>query len=177
MKVPFKHIGKKLISTVLITLFCSLCLAQNTAAKSDFWRNVNFYGGIGVNFSNGGFNGSISPGAIYQFNEIVGAGLGANVNFFKQNDSKFWAYGPSAIILVNPIKQIQLSFEYETLRVNSSLETNGINFEQNFWSDALFLGIGYRTNYATVGFRYNVIYDESDSIYLNALVPFVRFNF
>ncbi len=173
----FLQFNKKIVLTVLMTFVFAVCFAQNKSTKSDFWQNVNFYGGFGINFSNGGFNGSISPGAVYQFNEIVSAGLGANVNFYKFNEQKFWAYGPSAIVLVNPIKQIQLSGEYETLRVNSSIQTNGSDIEQDYWSDALFLGIGYRTRHATVGFRYNVIYDESDSIYLNALVPFVRINF
>ena len=173
----YLQFNKKIVLTVLMTFVFAICFAQNTSTKSDFWKNVNFYGGIGFNFANGGFNGSISPGAVYQFNEIMSAGLGVNVNYFKQGDSKLWAYGPSVIVLANPIKQIQLSGEYETLRINTSIQTNGAELESKYWSDALFLGIGYRTRNATVGFRYNVIYDERDSIYLNALVPFIRINF
>lgn len=152
-------------------------LAQNQTQKSDFWNKVRFGGGIGFNFSNGGFNGSIAPSAIYQFDKVFAAGIGANVNFFKFNNQKFWAYGPSAIVLVNPIPQIQLSGEIEQLRINSSLQTTTGTIESDFWSPALFVGAGYTTNYATVGIRYNFFHDNENSIYLNAWVPFVRFYF
>jgi len=177
MKYKSQSAKKKSIFTVLLVMLATICFAQNSNTKSDFWDNVRFYGGIGINFSNGGFNGSISPGAVYQFNEYFAAGLGANVNYYKFNNQKFWAYGPSAIVLVDPIKQIQISGEFETLRINSSIETTNGNIEQDFWQNALFLGIGYRTQFAVVGVRYNVLYDAETSIYLNAWTPFVRLNF
>ena len=153
------------------------CFSQNTAQKSTFWSKVRYGGGIGFNFSNGGFNGTISPSAIYQFNDYVAAGIGANVNFYKFNNQKFWAYGPSAVVLANPIPQIQISGEFEQLRVNSSFQTTTGTLEDDFWSPALFIGAGYRTQFATVGIRYNVLYDSTDSIYLNAWTPFVRVYF
>jgi len=160
---------------------CLLCFAQNPAQnasqKSDFWKKVRFGGGVGLGFTNGGFNGNISPSAIYQFNEYIAAGVGANLNFFKFNDQKFWAYGPSAIVLANPIPQIQISGEFEQLRVNSSFRTINGTIKNDFWSPALFLGLGYRTQFATVGVRYNVLYDNEESIYLNAWTPFVRVYF
>jgi hypothetical protein len=176
MTFTFLPLRKKVLITVLAVFIGALCFSQNTTTKSDFWQKVNFYGGIGFNFTNGGFNGSISPGAVYRFNEYVSAGLGANVNFFKFDNEKFWAYGPSAIVLANPIKQIQISGEYETLRINSSIQTGNQTFRNDFWSDALFLGVGYRTQYAVMGIRYNVLYDN-ESIYLNAWTPFVRLMF
>lgn len=153
------------------------CFSQNTAKKSAFWNKVRFGGGIGFNFSNGGFNGTISPSAIYQFNEYVAAGIGANVNFRQFNGQKFWAYGPSAIVLANPIPQIQISGEFEQLRVNSSFQTTAGTLENDFWSPALFIGAGYRTQFATIGIRYNVLYDDTESIYLNAWTPFLRVYF
>ncbi len=168
---------KMLLFGVFLFLGSLTCFAQNPAQKSDFWNKVRFGGGIGVGFSNGGFNGTISPSAIYQFNDYVAAGIGANVNFYKFNNQKFWAYGPSAIVLANPIPQLQISGEYEQLRVNSSFQTTTTTLENDFWSPALFLGLGYRTQFATVGIRYNVLYDEDKSIYFNAWVPFVRVYF
>jgi len=175
----------KIVPSSFKMFFFGLCifsgsfsvLAQNQPQKSDFWNKVRFGGGIGFNFSNGGFNGSIAPSAIYQFNEVFAAGIGANVNFFQFNNQKFWAYGPSAIVLANPIPQIQLSAEIEQLRINSSLQTTAGTIESNFWSPALFVGAGYTTSYATVGIRYNFLHDNENSIYLNAWVPFVRFYF
>ena len=169
------------IKKVLLSLFFLFigytCFAQTQQTKSDFWNRVRFGGGIGLNFSNGGFNGSIAPSAIYQFNEVFAAGLGANVNFYKFNNQKFWAYGPSAIVLANPIPQIQLSGEFEQLRVNFSQQLVGGNFESDYWSPALFIGAGYTTSFATIGIRYNVLHSNKDSIYLNAWVPFVRVYF
>ncbi len=168
---------KNLFLGILFFFGCLFCLAQNPAQKSAFWNKVRLGGGIGLGFSNGGFNGSISPSAIYQFNDYVAAGIGANVNFYKFEDQKFWAYGPSAIVLANPIPQIQISGEFEQLRVNSSFRSIGGTVENDFWSPALFLGVGYRTQFATVGIRYNVLYDSGESIYLNAWTPFVRVYF
>ncbi len=168
---------KKIFMGIFLVFFGCFCLAQNPTAKSAFWNHVRFGGGIGLSFSNGGFSGSLSPSAIYQFNEIFAAGAGVNISFYDFSNESFWAYGPSAIILVNPIPQFQLSGEFEQLRVNSSIQTINGTFENNYWSPALFLGAGYTTNFATVGIRYNVLFDNNDGIYFNAWVPFVRVYF
>jgi hypothetical protein len=169
--------SKKQFFILFLIIGWASCFAQNPNAKSDFWNRVRFGGGIGFNFSNGGFNGSIAPSAIYQFNEVFAAGIGANVNFFQFNNQKFWAYGPNVILLANPIPQIQLSGEFEQLRVNSSIQTSGGTIEDDFWSPAFFIGAGYTTNFATVGIRYNLLHNNENSIYLNAWVPFVRVYF
>lgn len=168
---------KKYFLGVFFLFLSCYGFSQKQQNKSDFWNRVRFGGGIGINFSNGGFNGSIAPSAIYQFNDYVAAGLGANVNFYKFNNQRFWAYGPSAIVLANPIPQIQVSGEFEQLRVNSSVQTINGNLESDFWAPALFLGIGYRTQFATVGIRYNVLDSNENTIYLNAWAPFVRVYF
>jgi len=168
---------KNLFLGIFLFFGCLICFSQNPAQKSDFWNKVRLGGGIGIGFSNRGFNGTISPSAIYQFNDYIAAGIGVNLSFYKFNDQKFWAYGPSAIVLANPIPQIQISGEFEQLRVNSSFRTTNGTIENDFWSPALFLGLGYRTQFATVGIRYNVLYDNEESIYLNAWTPFVRVYF
>lgn len=177
MALTYQNILKKTIIGVLFLFLGHPGWAQNQQPKSDFWNHVRFGGGIGLGWSNGGFNANIAPSAIYQFNEVFAAGVGANLNYFKFNNQQFWAYGPSAIVLVNPIPQIQLSGEFEQLRVNSSIQTLAGTFENDFWSPALFIGAGYTTNFATVGIRYNVLHDNENSIYLNAWVPFVRVYF
>lgn len=176
MKFVKPHNRKMFLSGLFLFCLVQVGLTQNQRNASDFWNNVRFGGGIGLNFYNGGFNGSVAPSAIYQFNEVFAAGLGANVSFFKFNSERFWAYGPSVIALANPIPQIQLSGEFEQLRVNRSVQTVTGTLEEDYWSPALFLGAGYTTNFATIGIRYNVLHD-SDSIYLNAWAPFVRIYF
>lgn len=171
------HHKNYLLGLLFLILGC-YGFSQNQLSKSDFWNRVRFGGGIGFNFSNGGFNGSIAPSAIYQFNDYIAAGLGANVNYFKFNNDRFWAYGPSVIVLGNPVPQIQLSGEFEQLRVNYSRQVAGVGaLEADYWSPALFVGAGYTTNFATVGIRYNLLHKNENSIYLNAWVPFVRVYF
>ena len=78
----------------------------------------------------------------------------------------------------NPIPQIQLSAELEQWRVNrNQVDFGGNTAEINYWTTALFLGIGYTSRNVTVGLRYDVIYDEQRSIYIDPLMPFFRFYF
>ncbi|WP_366135878.1 alpha-ketoglutarate decarboxylase [uncultured Maribacter sp.] len=134
---------------------------------------MRFGGGIGLGFTNGGFNGTISPSAIYDVNNYFSAGVGLSVNYAKYDANKFLAYGGSIVTFYNPIPLLQLSAEIEQLRVN---ESNTI-FENDYWSPALFLGAGYRSNNVTFGIRYDLLYDKNKSIYADAWMPFVRVYF
>ncbi len=164
---------KKVFFCVVLLISTFPLLAQNQGAKNQFWERVRFGGGIGIGFNSAGFNGSIAPSAIYQASQQFAAGVGLNVIYSKVNDSRLTAYGGSLITLYNPIDFLQLSGEFEQLRVNQTLGA----FEDNFWSPALFLGVGYTNSFSTIGIRYNVLYDNEDSIYLNAWAPFIRFYF
>ena len=168
---------KKIFTSFLIGFIGYACFAQDPPAKSEFWSKVRFGGGLGLGFSNGGFNGTIAPSGIYQFNDQFAAGVGLNFNYAKYDKSKFAAYGVSAMTFFNPIRQIQLSAEVEQLRVNRSLETIAGTLEDDYWSPALFLGVGYTSQFATIGIRYDVLYDSGRSIYANAWMPFVRVYF
>jgi len=99
------------------------------------------------------------------------------LNYAEFNEDRFLAYGGSLISLYNPIPQLQLSAELEQLRINRTIRGFPEDIEENYWSPALFLGLGYTTRNVTVGLRYNVLYDERDSIYADGLLPFVRFYF
>lgn len=167
----------KSVFTVLFLFLCTICWGQNLLQGSNFWSKVRFGGGIGLGFTNGGFNGSISPSAIYQANDQFAAGASLNFNYAKFNDSKLVAYGGSILSLYNPISFLQLSAEFEQLRINRSLALDGANLERNYWSPALFLGVGYNDRNFTVGIRYDILYDDNKSIYANAWMPFVRVYF
>ena len=149
------------------------CFSQNPTQKSRFWDNVRFGGGIGAGFNNARYNASIAPSAIYQVTNNFAAGVTTNFIFSKAGDNRFSAYGGGVIALYNPVNFLQLSSEFEQLRVNQSFQT----LENNFWSPALFLGVGYTNRFSTIGIRYNVLQNNENSIYLNAWVPFVRFYF
>jgi len=162
---------------LLFTFSTGQAFAQNPKPKSAFWNQVRFGGGLGLGFTNGGFNAAVSPSAIYQVNNQFAAGLSLNFNYAKFNDDKLLAYGGSILTLYNPIQFIQLSGELEQLRINRSFDDGTLRIEDDYWAPALFLGIGYTDRNFTVGVRYDVLYEEGRSIYANALMPFVRVYF
>jgi hypothetical protein len=58
--------------------------------------------------------------------------------------------------------------------VNQNQEFFNGTVTTNFWNTALYLGAGFRAGPATIGLRYNVLFQEDDDIYASAWVPFVR---
>ncbi len=180
MKVYFKNTknGRKNYFLFFFALLISnFSIGQYTSGPSNFWSELRYGGEIGLGFTNGGFNASISPSAIYPVSNEFAAGVSLNFNYAKFNEDKFLAYGGSLLSLYNPIPQLQLSVELEQLRINRTFSGFTEDIEENYWSPALFLGLGYTTRNVTVGLRYNVLYDENDSIYADGLLPFVRFYF
>tara|TARA_R110000868_G_scaffold404430_1_gene682597 strand:- start:761 stop:1324 length:564 start_codon:yes stop_codon:yes gene_type:complete len=161
----------------LATINITCTLAQSSNSNADFWNNVRFGGSIGLGFTNNGFNGSIAPSAVYQFNEQFASGASLSFNYTKYDEDKLLAYGGSVLSLYNPIPQIQLSGEFEQLRINRIIATSTIDIEDNYWLPAFFIGAGYSTRNVTIGLRYDLLYDDNKSIYGNALMPFVRVYF
>lgn len=179
-KNHFKYISKSIL-VIIILLFSNKILAQKQQfaprSSSDFWNNVQFGGGIGLGFGSGYTDISITPSAIYNFNEFVALGIGARYSYVNQkNYYNSHLYGGSIIALFNPIREIQLSAELEELRVNINPNDPSFNSEQ-FWNTGLFLGAGYRTGNVTIGVRYNVLQDDSKNVYSDAFMPFVRVYF
>ena len=165
----------KLILLVFI-LVSSVAISQQK--QNDFWNHVRFGGGIGLNFGNGFFSGTIAPSGIYEFNESFALGLGLNATFDNQESVyKSTILGASLIGFYNVIPQLQISAEFEQLNVDRNYNVN-LNIEdENFWVPALFFGIGYRNGNVTFGMRYDVLYDNKRSVYLDPWMPFVRFYF
>lgn len=153
--------------------------AQNT--NMGFWEDVRFGGGLGLSFGSGYFMRSVSPSAIYNFNEQFNAGVGLSYMSLKEkrfNNYSFSAYGGSLIFLYHLIRYIQLSFEPEGLQVNYTfLATSAGRETERYFQEALFLGAGYQAGNVTIGARYNVLYKENRNIYGSALLPFVRVYF
>lgn len=162
-----------------IFVYSGVFAQQNDGAvktENQFWRNVQFGGGIGLGFGSGFTDISVAPSAIYNFNNYVALGAGLQYKYLKQRD--FFAshlYGGSVIALLNPINEIQLSAELEQLRVNVNGDGSTTN-SQNYWNTGLFVGAGYRSGNATIGARYNLLTDKNN-IYGSAFMPFIRFYF
>lgn len=167
----------KFFVLVFILLSTNNGIAQE---KTDSWQKVRFGGGLGLGFNSGYFSGTISPSAVYDIDEIFSVGLGIQGSYVSQkNEYTSYIYGGSAILLINPINEIQLSAELEQLNVNVDYE-HMPGFSQvtdNFWTTALFLGAGFRTQNVTVGIKYNVLHDDKKNVYDDAIIPFIRVYF
>ena len=180
MKNLSKNLSKNTVLFVLCVLFFGLLNAQDQPQpeRSEFWKHVRFGGGLGLSFGNGFFSGTIAPSAIYEVNETVALGLGLNATFNNRRDYyKSTILGGSVIALVNPIREIQLSAEFEELHVTRKWDDFYDRDDEKYWYPALFLGAGYRSGNITFGIRYDVLYDRQKSIYSDPWMPFVRFYF
>jgi long-subunit fatty acid transport protein len=147
---------------------------QDDKQPSQFWKHVRFGGGIGFNFGDRFFSGTLAPSAIYDVNDQLSLGLGLSGTYNKQrNIFSSTILGGSVISLFEPIQQIQASGELEYLNVNQSFSDSATN-DRIYWVPALFIGVGYRTKNITFGIRYDVLYNKDKSINLEPWAPFVR---
>lgn len=169
---------------IFITLLFSNCLiAQEQAAtpnpKSDFWKKVQFGGGIGLSIGSSYTDITLAPSAIYNFNHYFSAGIALQGTYVSsKNYYDSFHYGASLVTLFNPIEQIQLSVELEEVRVNNEYKLiGGGSYNDDFWNTSLFLGAGYRTGHVTIGARYNVLHNTNKDVYNEAFMPFVRVYF
>ncbi|MGC6432074.1 MAG: alpha-ketoglutarate decarboxylase [Jejuia sp.] len=168
----------KILNVALIVLVIGLSKSEAQNTQNEFWKNVRYGGGLGLNFGNGFFTATIAPSAIYQFNNNAALGLGLNATFNNQKDVyKTTVLGGSIIGLYNVIPEIQLSGEFEQLNVSRRYDIKVDAPDDNYWSPALFLGAGFRNGNIIFGMRYNVLHDNERSIYIDPWVPFVRFFF
>ncbi len=149
----------------------------STYSTSEFWQKVQFGGGLTLDFGSGFTNIGVSPTAVYNVNEFFSVGTGLQLSYVSaKNTSKSMIYGGSIIALANPIESIQLSAELEQLNVNRTFDNNTFP-KQQLWNTGLWLGGGYRTNNITIGARYNVLHSDTDGVYNDAFMPFVRVMF
>jgi len=170
------HITKTLMAVIFLTVSADAVAQQNQGA--DFESRIRFGGGLGLSFGSGYTNVTVAPSALYDFNPYFSAGLGLQGSYVRDKDFyESYIYGPSLILLGNPIPEIQLSAELEQLRVNLEYDDEFGGGSDNFWNTALFLGAGYRMENVTIGARYNVLHDSDKNVYNDALMPFVRVYF
>lgn len=168
----------------ILLFFFSLNLihAQNnspglSAQNENFWDNVRYGGSLGLSFGNGNFTGALAPSAIYDFNRYFSGGLGLSGAYTSQDFYRATSLGGSIIGMFRPIKEIQLSTEYEQLNINRRYEYDGGSFREQDWVPALFLGIGFNTGPVVTGVRFDVLHDKNKSFYSSAFMPFVSVYF
>lgn len=161
-----------------ITHFASAQMTQNYRSPH-FWDNVSFGGGIGLGFGNDFFSGSITPSAIYRVNDKFATGVGLNFTYSDDHNYTATVFGASVLGYYNPIREIQLSAEFEELHVNRKFDYGGNipDYKDEYWYPALHLGVGFNTGHVTMGVRYDVLYDDDKSIYGTPFMPFIRIYF
>ncbi|MFL0120205.1 hypothetical protein V2611_00235 [Tenacibaculum maritimum] len=157
----------------LLSLICSLHLSSQNTTKSDFWNHVHYGGGLGLSFRSNNTTVSISPSALYEFNDQFSLGASLGYLYNKQNSLTSNVFSASIISLYNPISQIQVSAELEQLFVNQNL----LGFKNNYNYPALYLGVAYRFGMASLGIRYDILYDKDTNIYISPISPIIRFYF
>lgn len=138
-----------------------------------FWDNVRFGGGLGLSFGNDITVINVSPSAIYDFQNNFALGIGLGYLYSKNGDLKSNVISPGLIALYNPANEVQLSAEFEHLFINQKFGFDSRNYDY----PALYLGVAYRTGWASFGIRYDVLYDERDAIYASAFSPIIRVYF
>ena len=181
IKHNFLFVSKSIL-IVIILLFSGTLFAQRQAVtlnqQDDFWKNVQFGGGLGLSIGSGYTDISISPSAIYNINSTVAVGTALQFGYTSsKNLYTSTIYGASLIGLINPIPEIQLSTELEEINVNTNYKSYGGNNSSSFWNTSLYLGAGYRSGNVTIGVRYNVLFDKNKSYYNDPFMPFVRVYF
>lgn len=157
---------------LFILLLLSICL-QTFSQRTDFWDHVQFGGGFTLGFGNQTTIG-ISPSAIYNFDNGFALGASANYLYSEINDFTTQVYGASLISLYQTKFGIQLSGEFDYNFARQSLLSGG-SINTNF--PALHLGIAYNQGRFAVGIRYDVLYDENNSVFASPISPVVRFYF
>lgn len=167
----------------LALIFVSMCFSSfvvyGQEHQNSFWNNVRYGGGLGLGFGNGYFSGTLTPSAIYEFNNQFAIGLGLNATYASQKDLyKSTILGGSIVSFFNPIEELQLSIEFEELHFNRNYDEKFVsNIDDKFWYPALYLGAGYRTGNVTFGIRYDVLYNKNKSAFSDPWMPFFRVYF
>lgn len=150
--------------------------AQETKDNVKSKDKIHFGGGIQLSFGNAYTAVGVSPSVVYDISDQWASGIGAtylyvNDKFHKMN---YNVVGGSALVLFNPIKQIQLNTEFEYLHIkkNYTIEND------QYWLPAWYIGVGYNIGKrGSMGVRYDVLWDKEKSIYNDALTPYFKFYF
>jgi len=167
---------KACLTLVVLLMITQVYSQQTENTKNHFWEKVRFGGGLQLSIGSTFTTIGVSPSAIYEFSDKFASGVGVSYLYskYKLQDVRYNIYGASALVLYNPITAIQLSTEFEELNIH----TNNNGLKSDYWNPALYLGVAYSMNkHASMGVRYDVLYEEGKSIYDSAFNPFVRIYF
>ena len=177
--ISFKCTIYEKTSFFFVLLFVGLIsnsFCQNS--DSSFGDHLRYGGSFNVGFSNNYTTIGISPSVIYAFDNGFSTGLSLSYFYTKNktinNTFSSNVYGGSIIGLYNTLSFLQLSVELEELNINY---TDRYFDYDSYWNTALYLGLAYRSRNVSIGFRYDVLYDNQKSIYGSSISPVFRIYF
>ncbi len=149
-----------------------------TDSVSKEQKRLKFGIGFGLNFV-GGTNINLSPNLTYKVSEMVSfrGGLQGSYSSIK-NIQNTTTFGANVMGIYSPVNKISMLLEFVELRVLTETETLQGKNKNNYWDSALFIGAGFNvTRKILIGAKYNVLYDENESVYTSAIIPFVNIIF
>ena len=172
----------KLIAALAILIYSTNTMAQSTSvvvidSTSKKESRLKFACGFGLNFV-GATNISLSPNLIYRASDKINLGFGLQGSYAAVKDlQKTTTFGFNAVSIYTPTKKISMLLELVQLNVTTKIETP-IEDKNSYWDTALFVGAGINiTNKFTIGAKYNLLYNEDESVYTSPVVPFVNIIF
>lgn len=138
--------------------------------EDNFWNNVRFGGDVSFGFGSNNTTLSISPAAVYDFNESFSIGVAIGYAYNKNDGLSSNIIAPKVITLFRPIREIEFSADLQQMYVNTNI--NGTSRRYNY--PALNIGASYRIGVVSLGIQYDVLYEENKSVYASAFSPIVR---
>jgi len=167
-----------ILLTLIIFVNLDLFSQNSNLDQHRFIDDVRFGGGINIGVGSNYSTFSISPSVLYDFSNEFSAGLSATYVYVKNKsiqNSTTNLFGGSVLALFRPINHIQISTEFENLKINQKY-----NFQTDLsqWQTALYFGLEYVTGNIAMGLRYDVLYDKVTNITSSsALNPVFRIYF
>ncbi|MBT8261288.1 MAG: hypothetical protein KJO05_00595, partial [Bacteroidia bacterium] len=152
-----------------------IAVVDSTSQKQ---KRLKFGVGFGLNFV-GGTNISLAPNLIYTVSNKVSIGGGVQGSYSAIKDlQSTTTIGGNVVTLYTPVKMITTLVEFVELYVSTKTETMEGDIKETYWDSALFVGGGLNvTDKILIGAKYNVLYDEEESVYTSPVIPFVNITF
>ncbi|WP_373075385.1 hypothetical protein [Zeaxanthinibacter enoshimensis] len=152
-----------------------ISVVDSTAAAEP---KLKFGCGFGLSFV-GGTNISLSPNLIFLLSEKVNLGAGLQGSYTSIKDlQKTTTIGGNVILQYYPAKRLMTLVELTQLNVSTTTEEITGDIKESYWDTAFFLGAGLNiTDKIAVGAKFNLLYDEDESVYTSPVIPFVNITF
>lgn len=165
---------KIIVSTLFLVSFLITNAQINVSTSQKTNKNWRIGAGVGLNFGNNGYFGArISPSVGYYLGGGLEVGATAGYSYTKDDDYKQNLFSVGAYTNYFVIPQFFARAHYEHYMGEQENKHTSQTFDID--EDALWLGGGYENGGMIryrVGIMYNVLYDEDDSIFSNAVMPF-----